>query len=64
MSKEIVETPVNHEQRGSPKFPYRGGPGEYDGEDGLPKRTHSPNAVPEKVYDHEGDIHKGKGGRG
>ena len=26
-------------------------PGQFDGEPGLPKRTPSPNAVPEKVRD-------------
>lgn len=28
---------------------YKGGPGHYDGLDGLPKRTPSPNGAPEKV---------------
>ena len=34
---------------GAPPVGYKGGPGVYDGEEGWPKRTPSPNAVPEKV---------------
>lgn len=46
--KNFLNTPLEFvaEPKGN-----RGGPGEYDGEGGLPKRTHSPNGVPEKVRD-------------
>jgi len=30
---------------------YKGGPGDYDGEPGFPKRTKSPSGVPEKTYE-------------
>ncbi len=48
----IVETPI--EGCSKPPSGNRGGPGVYDGEAGLPKRTPSPNAVPEKTYDEIG----------
>lgn len=48
----VVETPID--PCAKPPAGNRGGPGIYNGEDGLPKRTPSPNAVPEKVRDNIG----------
>ncbi len=45
----LIHTPMD-DIVGNPKE-HRGGPGVYDGEPGLPGRTPSPNAVPEKTYD-------------
>lgn len=49
MSDSFVESPAK------PIAPvpagYKGGPGEYDGTKGYPKRTSSPNAAPEKIVD-------------
>jgi len=41
---------------------YKGGPGKYDGanDQGLPTRTPSPNAVPEKLYDESVPLPKGQ----
>ena len=53
MSNKILETPVeNVDQNHS----HKGGPGTYDGEPSMPARTPSPNAVPEKTFDHEGGL--------
>jgi hypothetical protein len=49
MSDDLIKTPC--EDIGNPPKDNRGGPGVYDGEPGLQKRTPSPNAVPEKIYD-------------
>lgn len=38
----------------------KGGPGTYDGISGYPQRTHSPNALPEKVIDSQPPLTKGK----
>ena len=48
---DFVDSPANWP---SPPKGNRGGPGEYDGAGNgsdLQKRTPSPNAVPEKLYD-------------
>ena len=42
--KTFVTTPTDFP---GPKGGYKGGAGTYDGEDGYPKRTTSPNGVPE-----------------
>lgn len=49
----FVDTPV--EMIGHPPKGNRGGAGVYDGDDQAPlsgyRRTHSPDGVPEKLYD-------------
>lgn len=40
----FIVTPTDFQ---GPKGGMKGGPGTYDGEDGYPKRTKSPNGVPE-----------------
>ena len=49
---DFVDSPANWP---SPPKGNRGGPGKYDGDGNgsgdLQKRTPSPNAVPEKLYD-------------
>lgn len=54
MAKDsFVNTPVD--MVATPPKGNKGGPGVYDGENkgvvSAYKRTHSPNAVPEKIYD-------------
>ena len=54
---DLVDSPANWPK---PPSNYKGGAGSYDGEGNgsgdLQKRTPSPNAVPEKIYDKpEGD---------
>jgi hypothetical protein len=52
MAKEsFIQTPFPIDAPDSMK----GGPGKYDGANnqGLPTRTSSPNAVPEKFYDQQ-----------
>lgn len=56
MAKDsFVNTPVD--MIGTPPKGNKGGPGVYNGENQGPfsgyKRTSSPNAVPEKIYDGE-----------
>lgn len=46
---EFVDSPMK--PIAEPPAGNKGGPGIYNGEEGLPKRTPSPNAVPEKVRD-------------
>ncbi len=52
MAKDFVDSPASWP---SPPSNNKGGPGEYDGSGNgsgdLQKRTPSPNAVPEKLYD-------------
>jgi hypothetical protein len=55
----LVRTPVDS-LCGDPKD-RRGGPGVYDGVSGLPQRTSSPNAVPEKLQDTAGGLPAKKG---
>ena len=49
----IVETPM--EGCKTPPAGNKGGPGVYNGVEGLPGRTSSPNAVPEKTFDKIGE---------
>ena len=53
MAKDIIQSPAT--PIASPPSGYKGGPGVYNGENkgeaGAHKRTSSPNAVPEKIYD-------------
>lgn len=56
---KLVETPVEHQQEHSGN--YKGGPGVYDGAEGLPKRTPGHGGVAEKVYDEAPPLKKGEG---
>lgn len=57
MSDFSVDSPMK--PIAQPPAGNKGGPGTYDGEEGYPKRTPSPNAVPEKVRD--GSVQKPSG---
>ena len=49
---DLIDTPMeNVKQNPSKKA---SGPATYNGEPGLPQRTHSPNAVDEVTYDRSG----------
>jgi hypothetical protein len=45
---KFITTPTDFQ---GPKSGYKGGKGTYDGEPNYPKRTSSPNGVPEKTFD-------------
>lgn len=59
MDKKLMESPNDDIMVGNPAN-RRGGEGTYDGISGLPARTHSPNAVPEKLIDACPPLPKGK----
>ncbi len=62
MSKDLVSSSSGLD-KGAPSFPYKGdAAGTYNGEPGLPERTHSPNAVPEKTRDEAAPLPSKRGG--
>jgi len=62
---EFVNTPMSSE---FVKSETKGGPGTYDGDDcadfGSYRRTHSPNGVPEKIFDGSVPKVSGEGDQG
>lgn len=57
-NKGFIVTP--QQSIATPPKGNKGGPGTYNGEPNLPKRTSSPNAVPEKVRDAQPPLIKEK----
>lgn len=58
--KSLLNTPADNLEAGNPND-RKGGPGKYDGVPGLPARTSSKNALPEKTYDEFSGVDKGRG---
>lgn len=59
IDKNLLKTSADDVCVGNPSD-HKGGPGTYDGISGYPQRTHSPNALPEKVIDGQPPLTKGK----
>jgi hypothetical protein len=58
MADKLVESPA--QLVAEPPAGNRGGDGTYDGIANYPKRTGSPNGVPEKLIDGQGSLPKGE----